>query len=36
LEEEQLGLKIPKDTITSVPEIDELTPSNGSRDAAAK
>ena len=35
-EKEQLGLKIPKDTITSVQEIDKLTPSSGSMDAAAK
>jgi hypothetical protein len=36
LEEEQLGLKIPKDTIISVQEIDKPTPSSGDRDAAAK
>ena len=36
LEEEQLGLKIPKDTVISVQEIDELIPSGGDRDAAAK
>jgi len=35
-EEEQLGLKIPKDTVISVQEIDKLTPSSGGRDAAAK
>ena len=30
-EEEQLGLKIPKDTVISVQEIDKLTPSSGDR-----
>jgi len=34
LEEELLGLKILKDNVISVQEIDELTPSSGGRDAA--
>ena len=36
LTQQQQALRLPKDTVISVQEIDELTPSSGDRDAAAK